>query len=113
MKAAVPTNDGLKMACSYEDSKGFLILDLELGHVVKEEMVWKTNGSRISNPPDSLNLIKGCNALITESISEKNRLELAGSGIEVYKYNDDFITNNVMEFLTREAGKAADYCCCP
>ncbi|MEI6883309.1 MAG: NifB/NifX family molybdenum-iron cluster-binding protein [Bacteroidota bacterium] len=113
MKAAIPTNDGIKMAPSFEQAKGFLILNIELGRVVNEELVWKSISNRLTNPVDNMTLLSGCSAVITEKISEQNIAGLSSNGITLVQSNDSIITNTIVHYLEHEISKAADHCCCP
>lgn len=113
MKIAIPTNDGILMAGSFEESKGFLILDIQLGHIQKEELVWKSNGNRLTHPVDDITLISGCSSVITENISEKNTAGLSAKGISLVRSHEQIITNTIINYLENVAGKTADFCCCP
>lgn len=113
MKAAIPTNDGLKMAPSFELAKGFLILNIELGRVVNEELVWKSISNRLTNPVDPMTLLSGCSTLITDQISEQNMAGLSSNGITLVQSKDNIITNSIVHYLEHEISNATDHCCCP
>ena len=112
MKAAIPTNDGLIMASSFEDARGFLLLNIELGKVVKEEMIGSKPG-RSSTAGNVFDLLKDCSAGLTGNITETSKTILEKRNISVIASHDSIITNVIMNYLEHEVGKEADTCCCP
>ena len=113
MKAAIPTNDGIIMANSFEQAKGFLILNIELGQVVKEELIWNKAGYITDSPEGFLVPVKECSAVFADSITDSLKTILKTKGIDLIQSKDSIITNVIIHYLEHEAGKAADYCCCP
>ncbi len=112
MKAAIPTNDGLMMASSFEDARGFLVLNIELGKVVKEEMIGSKPG-RSSVAGDVFDLLKDCSAVLAGNITDASKTILEKRHISFIPCRDMIITNVIMNYLEHEAGKVADTCCCP
>lgn len=112
MKAAIPTNDGLIMSSSFEDAKGFLILSIELGKVIKEEMIGSKPG-RDSTAGNIFNLLQDCTAVFTGNITDASKSILEKKNISVIASHDSIITNVIMNYLEHEVGKIADTCCCP
>ncbi|MCX6281562.1 MAG: hypothetical protein NTU51_06345 [Bacteroidetes bacterium] len=112
MKAAIPTNDGLFMASSFEDAKGFLVMNIELGKVIKEEMIGSKPG-RNSTAGNVFDLLKDCTAVLTGKITDVSKSILEKRNISVIASHDSIITNVIMNYLEHEVGKTADNCCCP
>jgi len=112
MKAAIPTNDGLIMASSFEDAKGFLVLNIELGKVIQEEMIESKPG-RNSTAGNVFDLLKDCTSILTGNITDASKSILEKRNISVIASHDNIITNVIMNYLEHEVGKIADNCCCP
>jgi predicted Fe-Mo cluster-binding NifX family protein len=113
MKAAIPTNDGIMMANYFEQAKGFLIFNIELGKVVKEELIWNKAGYVADSPDGFLAPVKECSAVFADSITDSLKTFLNNKGIDLIQSKDSIITNVIIHYLENEVGKAADYCCCP
>jgi len=113
MKAAIPTNDGIMMATSFEQAKGFLILTIELGQVVKEELIWNKVGYIPDSPEDYLTPVNDCSAVFADTIPDSLKNVLNKNGISLIQSRDSIITNAIVHYLEHEVSKAADYCCCP
>jgi predicted Fe-Mo cluster-binding NifX family protein len=113
MRAAIPTNDGIMMAGSFEQAKGFLIFDIELGQVTKEEVVWNKTAYAGETPENYLTPIINCSAAFANNIPEKLCLALQQKGISLINSKDDIITNVIFHYMDNEIKKAADCCCCP
>jgi len=112
MKAAIPTNDGLNMAPSFEDASNFLVLNIELGKVTKEEIIGSRPG-RSSAAGNVFDILNDCSAVLTGKISEASKALLEKKNISVVSSQDHIITNIIINYLEHEAGKTADTCCCP
>ncbi|MEI8005268.1 MAG: NifB/NifX family molybdenum-iron cluster-binding protein [Bacteroidota bacterium] len=112
MKAAIPTNDGLMMASSFEEARGFLVLNIELGKVIKEEMIG-SNAGRSSTAGNVFDLLNDCTAVLTGNITDASKTILENRNISVIASQDSIITNVIMNYLGHEVGKVADTCCCP
>lgn len=113
MKAAIPTNDGIMMATSFEQAKGFLILNIELGQVVKEELIWNKAGYVADSPDGFLAPVKDCSAVFADTITDSLKSLLNNKGISLIQSKDSIITNAIVHYLQHEVSKAADHCCCP
>jgi len=113
MKAAIPTNDGIMMAASFEQARGFLVLNIELGKVVKEELIWNKAGYIADSPENYLTLINDCSAVFADIIGDSLKNILNKKGIALIQSRDSIITNAIVHYLEHEGSKAADYCCCP
>ena len=113
MKAAIPTNDGIMMASLFEQAKGFLVLNIELGKIVKEELIWNNTRYIADSPEGFLAPLNECSAVFAEKIADSLKSALGKKGISLIRSHDSIITNVIVNYLENEVGKAADYCCCP
>ena len=113
MKAAFPTNDGIMMATSFEQAKGFLILTIELGQVVKEELIWNRAGYVEDSPESYITPVCDCAAVFADTIPDSLKNALNKKDISLIQSRDSIITNAIVHYLEHEVSKAADYCCCP
>jgi predicted Fe-Mo cluster-binding NifX family protein len=113
MKAAIPTNDGILMAGSFEQAKGFLIFDIKVGQIVKEELVWNKTAYVPDSPEAFINPISGCSATFANTISDNLRSVILKNGIDLISSKDDIITNVILHYLENEVKQEANYCCCP
>jgi predicted Fe-Mo cluster-binding NifX family protein len=113
MKAAIPTNDGLMMAPTFENAGGFLVLNIELGKVVDQEMIWNKPGEMTASPESYISLIKDCSVVISENITAPFKAVLEQRKIRHISSPDRIITNAIVHYVEHEVRKAADTCCCP
>lgn len=112
MKAAIPTDDGLRISNSFEQAKGFLIFDVESGHLKDIELVWNKN--KFSDSEDTfLNPLTGCKIAFAHEFDENLRKVLQMKGINPVSSPDDIITNLIVHYLESEIHQESDYCCCP
>lgn len=112
MKAAIPTDDGLTMASSFEEAKGFLVLNIEFGKVVREEMIGNKPGSTSANG-NVFDLLNDCTAVLACNISDSSKAILENRKISVIDSQDNIVTNVIINYLEHEVGKVTDTCCCP
>ena len=113
MKAAVPTNDGLMIASSFEEAKGFLILNIEMGKVTGEELVWNQVAYDKKAPQVYLSALKDCSAVLSLPVNGDLKTTMLSQGISMISSNERIIHNAIVNYLEHEVSRAADYCCCP
>ena len=113
MKAAIPTNDGIMMASSFEKASGFLMMDIELGQIVKGELALNKTAYDAHSPETYLNPLNDCTAVFVKTIPDSLMALLIKKGISLIYSNDQIINNIMFNYIEHEVRKAADYCCCP
>jgi predicted Fe-Mo cluster-binding NifX family protein len=112
MKIAISTNDGLMMAPSFENSEKFLVLNVVLGEIIKEEIRWKREPDKWT-VEDIAAFLSDCSQVVVRRISESSSLLLSDKGIRVIRTNEEIITNIIVHYLEHEYREASDHCCCP
>jgi len=113
MKAAIPTNDGLMMASTFGEARGFLVVNIELGKVTREELIWKQPEEKSIAPDIYMDLLKDCSAVIAGEVADPYKAMLEKRNISIIPSRDKIISNVIMNYMEHEAGKLADTCCCP
>jgi predicted Fe-Mo cluster-binding NifX family protein len=113
MKIAIPTSDGLTLSANFGQAKGFLILTLELGEIVKEEMRWNKLSDILCSPDGILNPITDCQAVMANHVGNTVEGLLTGRNIDIFHTTESIITNAYVHFLESKVRKEANTCCCP
>jgi predicted Fe-Mo cluster-binding NifX family protein len=112
MKAAIPTNDGIRMTRTFEQAKGFLIFDVELGQLANVEMIWNKAGYNDS-AESFLQPLSGCAAAFAGDFNQDLAKVLRQKGIDPICTSDEIITNLIVHYIENDLRKASDCCCCP
>jgi hypothetical protein len=113
MKIAIPTNDGLTLSPDFGQTKGFLILTIELGEIIKEEMRWNKLSDILCSPEGYLTPINDCGVVMVNNIGPVFRGLLIGKEKEIVFTSETIITNAYVHFLENTLRKEANNCCCP
>jgi predicted Fe-Mo cluster-binding NifX family protein len=112
MKGAIPTNDGILMASSIDEARGYLIFDVDKGKLTNVEMVWKQTGYQV-NTENMIQPIAGCNMAFASRYSDLTKELLLKKGIDPVCSGDEIITNVIVHYIEDELRHASDCCCCP
>jgi predicted Fe-Mo cluster-binding NifX family protein len=112
MKIAISTNDGIRMAPAFEISDGFLILTIEFGEIVEEDIRWKQGSGKV-NVGEILSQISDCSVIVVREISESSMQFLRNKSIDVFRTTEEIITNVIVHYLEHQYREASDHCCCP
>jgi predicted Fe-Mo cluster-binding NifX family protein len=112
MKGAIPTNDGIIMAPSMDEARGYLIFDVEKGKLTNVEMVWKQT-SLDSTTENMIKPITGCKMAFAGMFSDRTKDLLLKKGIAPVCTGDEIITNVIVHYIENELRHTSDYCCCP
>ena len=113
MKIAIPTNDGLTISHDFGQASGFLVLTLELGELVQEEMRWNKLNGIFGSGDLKLNPISDCQSVLVNDISPVLTKMVAGQNKEIIHTGESIITNAYIQFLENTLRKEANTCCCP
>jgi hypothetical protein len=92
MKIAIPTSDGIILSANARNPKGYLVLTIEGGEIINEELRWNKQGNANSNDSNEL--------------TKSNRIELITS-------KEVIITKVIMEFLNTTLLRESNTCCSP
>ena len=112
MKIAISTNDGLRMAPAFEISDGFLILTLEFGEIVEEDIRWKQESGH-GNNREILSQLSDCSVIVVREISESFIQFFRNKSVDVFRTEEEIITNVIVHYLEHQYREASDHCCCP
>ena len=112
MKIAISTNDGLRMAPSFEISDGFLILTIEFGEIVEEDIRWKQDSAKM-NISETVSQLSDCSVIVVREISEPGIQFFRNKSIDVFRTEEEIITNVIVHYMEHQYREASDHCCCP
>ncbi len=113
MKIAIPTNDGLTLSSTFGQARGFLILSVELGEIIQEEMRWNKLSDILCSPDGLLDPIKDCEVIMTKNVGPSMTKHIAAQNKEIILTGETFITNAYVHFLENRYRQEANTCCCP
>ena len=113
MKIAIPTNDGLTISPDFGQAKGFLVLTLELGEIVKEEMRWNMLSDMLCSSDGLLHPINDCQVALVNDIGPALTRLVTGQKTEIIRTQESIITNAYVHYLENTLRKEANTCCCP
>jgi predicted Fe-Mo cluster-binding NifX family protein len=111
MKIAIPTNDGINIAENTLDASGFLILSVEFGEILKEEIRWKNTEGKKNITETICDMINDCPTLLVSKVSDNASPQL--SGLHIIPVKETIITNIIVNYLSETLHKEANTCCCP
>jgi predicted Fe-Mo cluster-binding NifX family protein len=113
MKIAIPTDDGLTLAPQFTPSMAYLVLTLELGEIVHQEMRWNNpKKSPVSEIPP-FHTIRDCSVVIVREIGAGPADVLKSQEKEIIRTNETIITSAFMHYLGSSYKKESNTCCCP
>jgi predicted Fe-Mo cluster-binding NifX family protein len=112
MKIAIPTNDSLMIASSFETCDEFLILTIMLGEIVEEEIRQRQEPGKIDLYQTFPQLLD-CSLIVVREISEPSTKYFRSKGIRIMKTEEEIITSIVVHYLEHEYRDASNTCCCP
>jgi predicted Fe-Mo cluster-binding NifX family protein len=113
MKIAIPTDDGLILSPELTTTKGFLVIALNLGEIVTEELRWTQFNGDGEDRSDLFARISDCGIVMALKISEEQKLALHAKNMEIFLTRETIITKAVMNFLNTSLQMETNTCCCP
>ncbi|MEI7500561.1 MAG: hypothetical protein WCK84_08935 [Bacteroidota bacterium] len=113
MKIAIPTHDGLNITPIFEQAKGTLVISLQSGEIIQEEMRWNKLSEILNSPEGIFYNVSDCDTLLVNNISERFDKILTEMGKKVYPVKESIITSAFMHFMQEEVNRESNYCCCP
>ena len=110
MKIAIPTEDGLTIG-SYKPDSSFLILTLEFGEIINQEMKKNHLDGKLNtdNKPDTR--LDDCSVIIARELGAATDMHKSAKEIIITK--EPFITSAIIQYLESEYTKTSNVCCCP
>jgi predicted Fe-Mo cluster-binding NifX family protein len=113
MKIAIPTDDGLTLSKQFSPALAYLVLTVELGEIVHQEM----RRNKIVDPTISefstFNTIRDCGVVMVKSIGQGPEEILRSQQKEIITTGETIVTSAVMHYLGSSLRKEANSCCCP
>jgi predicted Fe-Mo cluster-binding NifX family protein len=113
MKIAIPTHDGLNITPIFEHAKGTLVISVEFGEIIREEMRWNKLVDILNSPDGFLCNVSDCDTVLVNHISERCNKILTLKGKEVYTVNETIITSAFLHYMKERADQKSNYCCAP
>jgi predicted Fe-Mo cluster-binding NifX family protein len=113
MRIAIPTKDGLTINEHLSPAKGFLILTIQLGEVVQQEMRWNLQNEMITSDEGTYYNLADCEKVIVRELSFDQLKYLQSHNKEVIKTEETIITKVLMQYLNSTMQKETNTCCCP
>lgn len=113
MKIAIPTQDGIMIAPYLGRPKGFLVLTIELGEIVNEEIRWNILSDILTSEDGYMYNLKDCSVIIAQEISDRVCKWLKLKQIQVICSKEVIITKIVMDYLTTTLVRESNTCCSP
>jgi hypothetical protein len=113
MKIAIPTNDGLTISPDFGQAKGYLVLTLQLGEIVEEEMRWNRLSDILCSDDGLLHPINDCQVALVNDIGPAFARLVTGQKTEIIRTGETIITNAYVHYLENILRKEANTCCCP
>lgn len=112
MKIAIPTNDGLTICALLEPDSSYLVLTLELGEIVHQEMR-KRNLPTTSGTRTSLETLNDCSVIIARGIPEDLVSLLQQQEKVMVRTEETIITSAFMQYMGSAYKNESNLCCCP
>ena len=112
MKIAIPTDDGINVALDFESAKGYLIVTLQLGEIISEDIRWR-NDTAVSTPLVFCAGIADCSLVIARKPDDSGRQLFSDHDVTIIYTSDEIITNAIFHYLEHEHLAASNSCCCP
>jgi predicted Fe-Mo cluster-binding NifX family protein len=113
MKIAIPTEDGLTINQQMMPAKGFLVLTIQLGELIQQEMRWNLPNGLTTAEEKSFRNLADCDKVIVREIGYNQRNDPRLQKKEVITTEETIITNVLIQYLQNMVQKEANTCCCP
>jgi predicted Fe-Mo cluster-binding NifX family protein len=113
MKIAIPTDNGLIVARQFRTAKGFLVLTIELGEIVNQQIMWNLPED-VSGPENGwFRNLRDCDCIIAGDIEDATEKYLRSEKIEIIRTEETIITRAILNYLNISLRKETNNCCCP
>ena len=113
MKIAITTNDGLTVAQQFNSPKGFLVITIQLGEIVQQEMRWNSaDNTSASNEVPNSNLMD-CDSIIVHNKGINSKIYYLSLQKEIIDTDETIISKALLKYLNKSLLKETNVCCCP
>jgi predicted Fe-Mo cluster-binding NifX family protein len=113
MKIAIPTNDGFTVAQQFRSAKGFLVMTIQLGEIVMQEMRWNLPGDAVASNNVCNSNLSDCESLIIHKGGRNSGIYLQSLQKEIIETDETIITKALLQYLNKSLLKETNVCCCP
>lgn len=113
MKIAIPTDDGIKFPALIKNPKAFLVITIESGEIINEELRWNKLFNAHPGVDSILTNLSDCSIFIINKNSDFSHEILPSESLEVITSKEEIITNVIMEFLHTTLQEESNTCCSP
>jgi hypothetical protein len=113
MKIAIPTNDGIILSANARNPKGYLVLTIEGGEILNEELRWNKPGNILSAENGTPNNLMDCSLIIVNPNSDDSNELTMSKRIGLITSKEVIITKIIMEFLNTTLLRESNTCCSP
>jgi predicted Fe-Mo cluster-binding NifX family protein len=113
MKIAIPTDDGLTLAEKVRPAKGFLVVTVQLGEIVNQQLRWNLKNGVMTQEESLYGNLMDCDSIIVREIEEGQKDYLKSESKEVIPTREKIITCALMNYLNSSLRKESNTCCCP
>jgi len=113
MKLAIPTDDGLTLSDDIGSARGFLIINVQLGEIVHEELRWVKPLDNLRPPERFPDTLRDCQAVMVCNSGNSPSGVQKDTDLAVILTGETIITNAYIQFLNNSYREEANTCCCP
>jgi len=113
MKIAIPTDDGLIVAQQFSSARGFLVLTIQLGEIVQQEMRWNSSHDIFTANNAYYSNLMDCDSVIVHGRGSNSRIYLQSLQKEIIDTDETIITKALIKYLNNSMLKETNVCCCP
>lgn len=113
MKIAIPTDDGIFLSAFVKNPKAYLVLTIEGGEIINEELRWNILNEIVTAEKKNPNKLQDCSLMIVNAASNEPGDYLKSDRIEVISSKEVIITKIIMEYLKTTLLRESNTCCMP
>jgi len=113
MKIAIPTDDGIMLSGYLKSPKGYLVLTVEGGEIINEELRWTMLKEMLSSGKNNANSLEDCSIMIVNDKSNNHITHPESGPIQFISSKEVIITKIIMEYLNTTLLRESNTCCMP
>lgn len=113
MKVAIPTDDGLTVAQQFSSARGFLVLTIQLGEIVQQEMRWNLPIDIYTTNDECYSNLIDCDSIIVHNGENNSGIYLQSLQKEIIGTDEIIIMKALLKYLNKSLLKETNICCCP
>jgi len=113
MKIAIPTDDGLFVSGNLNPDSTFLVITLELGEIIGQEMRSRKPGNTFNMKSKPFQRINDCDVVIANEVGTGTAGVLVSLDKILVRTNETIVTSALMQYLDSAFKKESNTCCCP